>query len=70
MKNLKLFVWDDVLCDWTCGHISVLSSSVEQAREVVRSTVDECDSQSTLKVFTEEPTIYTDPVAILCWGGS
>ena len=70
MKKLKLFVWENVLCDYVCGHIAVLALNVEQAREVVRTTVDECDHHSMMEVFTKEPTIYTDPVAIPCWGGA
>jgi len=70
MKNLKLFVWENVLCDWTCGHIAVLASSVEEAREVVKRNPDLGEYSDVKWVFTEEPTIYTDPVAILCWGGS
>ena len=70
MKKLKLFVWENVLCDWTCGHIVVFASSVQNAREVVRATIDGCDHHSLLEVFTKDPIIYDDAVAIPCWGGS
>jgi len=70
MKNLKLFVWENVLCDWQCGHIAVLALSVEHARKVVRDTLEAYQLSSLLEVFTEEPTIYTDSVAILCWGSA
>ena len=34
-KNLKLFVWEGVLCDYTCGMICVLASSEQEAFDLL-----------------------------------
>ena len=34
-NSLKLYVWEDVLKDWTSGLVCVLASSQEQARELI-----------------------------------
>ena len=70
MKKLKLFVWENVLCDWQCGHVAVLAFDVEQARSVVRETTEAYQYQSLIEVFTKEPVIHEDPVAILCYGSA
>lgn len=33
--KLKLYVWNDVFCDYTCGVGFALASSVEEARRLI-----------------------------------
>jgi hypothetical protein len=34
-KKLKLYVWEDVLCDYTTGVAFALAGSPEEARELI-----------------------------------
>ena len=42
---LKLFIWKEVLCDYTCGIIMAIAHDLEEARAVVIANQDEwiCD---------------------------
>ena len=33
--GMKLYIWRDVLCDYTCGMIVAMAENVAEAREVV-----------------------------------
>lgn len=32
---MKLYVWDDVFCDWTCGMAFAVASSKEEAIKII-----------------------------------
>lgn len=63
---MKLYVWENVLCDWTCGIIFATANSVEEAREIV---LKEQDLPSIREAINDEPAIYLNPVAFINWGG-
>jgi hypothetical protein len=64
---LKLFVWEDVLCDYTSGIMFALAEDVEQARYLIGGD-DPLDSvlERDLK---GEPEVYTEPVGFFLYGG-
>lgn len=35
-KAVSLYVWENVLCDWTCGMVVALARSEEEARDAVK----------------------------------
>ena len=70
MGNYKLFVWENVLCDWDCGHVAVLASSVEHAREVAKRDLSLKGRADLSLILNLEPRIHEYPVAILCWGSA
>lgn len=53
-RELKLFVWTNVLANWTPGIIFTLAENVEQAREVINR--DKEDWQYIEKIY-------------VCWRG-
>jgi len=34
-EELKLYVWEDVLCDYTSGMVCILAYDLEQAKELL-----------------------------------
>jgi hypothetical protein len=73
--TMKLYVWDDVLTDYTSGIMFALAESVEQAREELRcergcSTRAGCDCLVCVELKSE-PSVYdgTRPVGYIVWGG-
>ena len=62
---LKLFVWEDVLKDYTAGVIFALAENVDEARELVLATHGEYVASETGK----EPQVFDSPVAFASWGG-
>lgn len=79
-KKLKLFVWENVLTDYTSGIIFALATSVENARKVI------CESQKidyktggvpnnpnyVSQVWQDiqtEPQVFSKPVGFCVWGG-
>ena len=41
MMELKLYVWEDVLCEYTCGMIVALAHNKEEAIDLVNAQYDE-----------------------------
>lgn len=63
--GLKLYVWEDVLVDYTSGAMWALADSVEEARSEIRksyASVPDGDLQ-------KEPMTYEQPVGFAVWGG-
>ena len=55
-KKWKLYVWEDVLADWTSGMIVVVASSDAEAMKLVEKNVGRPSSDD-LKVDGQLPTI-------------
>ena len=67
MKNtLHLYVWEDVLCDYTSGVMFALAHSVDEARELLRKRCDWLPETDLMG----DPVIYDDKMAYYVWGGS
>ena len=70
---MKLYVWEEVLCDWTDGIIFALANNVDEARELVMDKyVDQDDNweENTLRFsMQDEPKVYDSPAGFRLWGG-
>lgn len=67
-EDLKLYVWEDVLTDYTCGAMFCLAASEEEARELLL----EQDNHIPSADIEKQPSIYdpkTEKVAFVVWGG-
>ena len=64
-KGLKLFVWEDVLVDYTSGVMFALAESVEEARAMLRTE----NMISITKDVQQEPKVYTDKFHFALYGG-
>lgn len=65
MAQLKLFVWENVLRDYTSGVIFALAEDVDSARKLICAVHGEVVASETVK----EPQVFDSPVAFAQWGG-
>lgn len=67
---IKLFVWDDVLSDYTAGVVVALAYSVDEARRIVLASLPfGWEHDIVARAIKDEPKVYTDPVARVLFGG-
>lgn len=66
---MKLYVWENVLCDWTCGIAFALAPNKEEAIKAIEAEY----SFSIPELRTEKPKVIDTnrktPVAFTCSGG-
>ncbi len=65
--KMKLYVWDDVLRDWTSGIMFAVAPDVKSAREQILKADPNVPSEDLAK----RPSVFqlTSPRAFTCWGG-
>ena len=65
-KKMKLFVWEGVLCDHTCGMMVALAHTVEEARAELLALKPGVEDD-----INEEPEVIEldKPFACYCYGG-
>ena len=66
-KKLRLYVWEDVLTDFSPGIMFALAYSVEDARKMLIER--EPNSHSVKEEVQQEPKVYDNPMAFIMWGG-
>lgn len=70
MRKLKMYVWEGVLCDCTCGLACVLAYSPEEARKVLRAKFEaEGRGYAITEVLGQEPIEVSEPAAFYVTGG-
>ena len=64
----KVFVWDNVLQDWTYGGMFAVARTVEEARAALKREDGAVPDEDLMR----EPKVYalTDRPARAVWGGS
>jgi hypothetical protein len=76
---LKLFVWEDILCDYSCGIAVAMAHDVDEAREVLLRTAREqdnpawhwCPSAQLAGAIAKEPEgVFDEPAGAFSFGGS
>lgn len=67
MSELKLFVWKDVQCDYTCGVMFALAETVEGAREAIEASKEEWEY--TGELYEKEPEVISSPKGFIVHGG-
>jgi hypothetical protein len=67
---LKMFVWDDVLRDWTPGLIAVLANDIEEARALVRDVYGNATEEYMTEILNVEPDVYEEPTVVYVAGGA
>jgi hypothetical protein len=68
-KKLKLYVWEEVLCDYTCGIAFALAETKEEALELIDKSREWGKPSDELKNI--EPKVYatTEKIAYAISGG-
>ena len=72
MKDLKLFVWENVLTDYTSGIAFALAENVEEARKIIldRFKTEEGYISDTLKAdLLDKPKVTDSKEGFYIWGG-
>ncbi len=64
-NSLKLFVWEDVLTDYTSGMICILAYDLEQAKELLLEKYDNYYAND----FGKPHKVITKPEAFAVYGG-
>ncbi len=65
MKNLKLFVWEDVLRDYSSGMVCILAKDLKQAKELLLEKYDSYYAND----FGKPHKVITEPEAFAVYGG-
>ena len=67
-RKLKLFVWEDVLTDYTSGAMVATGRNVEEARKAI---LEKCNYVDKADLALEPKEVdLTEPWALVQWGGS
>lgn len=64
-RKLKLYVWQNVLTDYTDGMIVAYAANIKAARDQVYIA----DPTAYPECLDSEPTVYEEPIAFTVWGG-
>lgn len=64
--KLKLFVWTEVLTDYTNGIIFTLAKNVEEAREIIER--DKEDWHNVSEIYEKEPEIVSSAKGFVLYG--
>lgn len=70
ISKLKLYVWENVLCDHTCGIMFALAHSIKEARKLIETKPPRfkgCD-RWIRQDLQEKPKIVSKPEAFMIWG--
>ena len=66
--TMKLFVWDEVLTDYTHGIIFAYAETIEAARKAILEKDDLSAVQDIIESI--QPKVYdNEPTARVLWGG-
>jgi len=68
-ENLSLYVWKDVLCDYTCGVVFALATSADNARQQIVGGVEDWQENAVRGAMAGEPKVYNDKMIFHLWGG-
>ena len=68
MPDIKMYVWEHVLCDYTCGLIVAIATSEAEARQAVAEMAQQ-GALISPRDFADAPEVYDPPHAIHVWGG-
>lgn len=71
-KKLKLFVWEEIMCDWTCGIAFALAYDADHARELIMERARKAYASPgyVAKAIEGGPYEVTNPEGFLVPGGS
>jgi hypothetical protein len=66
---MKMFIWNNVLTDWTSGMIAVYAESLEQAIEIVKKEICYSEEELREEIINNPPTIFDSPGLAAINGG-
>jgi MinD superfamily P-loop ATPase len=74
-RKVRLYVWEDVLRDYTPGIACAAARSVEEARTAILTACEAKNDQNTIsalagQLLVNEPKVFNVPAGAYVWGGS
>ena len=69
-NNLKLYVWENVLTDWTDGIMFALAANEDEARELIINSVNEGARGAIEKDLRKHPLKVSKPKGFVVYGGT
>ena len=70
MTDLKLFVWEGVFCDYTCGMAVALAHDIEEAKKVMCQRFEEHEVNELINELTDDCLVVVDePKGFYVYGG-
>lgn len=67
--SLKLYIWKDVLRDYTSGVIFAMAYTLAQARKVVVEDAEDWAKESVVSAMSNEPEVHESPYGFYLYGG-
>lgn len=68
-KKVRLFVWRDVLRDYTSGIIAAIATDADEAREAVVAGAEDWEKATLYAEMGEPPEVHDAPFGVHVWGG-
>jgi len=69
-EQLKLFVWEGVLTDYTDGVMFALAHNIEEAKDLIRQKAGEYELKDIEYDLKNKPLIVKKPEGFYLFGGS
>ena len=66
---MKLFIWKEVLTDYTDGVVFAIAKNEKQAREIVLQNVNDWEKESVASAMSGAPEVHAEPYGFALWGG-
>lgn len=73
MKKLKLYVWENVLINYTDGIMFALAENADHARKLICEYVgvkEDNTNSTVVEDLKSQPKVYDAPVGYAVWGGA
>lgn len=62
---MRLYIWRDIFCDYTCGIAFCMAHSLEEAFSVMKAKLAPHDFSQ----LTGDPEVHDEPFGSHVWGG-
>jgi len=67
---MKIFVWHDVLCDYTCGYIAVVAENLKEAQNLMKNKLENDTFKNYPHLMENPDEIFETPSVLFCWGSA
>ena len=67
---MKIFRWNNVLCDYTCGYIAVVAENLEEAQNLMKNKLEYIYFVNYPKLLENPDEIFETPNIIECCGSA
>lgn len=69
MEKLKLYIWRDIRCDYTCGIGFAMAYNLEEARQKIREYSEAWEWDAYKEELMNDPEIHEEPFGAWISGG-